>query len=128
MAAFLSDEWFDKVAELTTAAGDLEVPAALANVILNLIVTNTGNGDVQMALNAGKFEKGHDAAGSTTLTLPADLARRIFVESDVAAGMQGFMSGQIKVAGDMTKLMAMQSARPSAKQAALLKEIQAITA
>jgi putative sterol carrier protein len=41
--------------------------------------------------------------------------------------MQGFMSGQIKVEGDMSKLMAMQTARPSDKQKELLKEISAIT-
>ncbi len=41
--------------------------------------------------------------------------------------MQGFMSGQIRVEGDMSKLMAMQSARPSEEQKALIKQILAIT-
>jgi putative sterol carrier protein len=80
-----------------------------------------------MCLNGGLFEAGHNSSGATKLTLPADLARRIFVEQDQAAGMQGFMSGQIKVEGDMSKLMAMQTARPSDKQKELLKEISAIT-
>jgi putative sterol carrier protein len=42
--------------------------------------------------------------------------------------MQAFMSGQIKVEGDMTKLMAMQSAGgPSAEQTAFQEKLKAIT-
>jgi putative sterol carrier protein len=43
--------------------------------------------------------------------------------------MQAFMSGQIKVEGDMTKLMAMQSAGgPSPEQLAVQAKLQALTA
>ncbi|MCB0956837.1 MAG: SCP2 sterol-binding domain-containing protein, partial [Ilumatobacter sp.] len=48
---------------------------------------------------------------------------------DQAAGMQAFMSGKIKVQGDMMKMMAMQTAMPQddiAKQIAT--EIKDITA
>lgn len=128
MAAFLSQEWFAKVDQLTAAAGDLNVPAALANLVLNVTATGAPDGNVDMALNGGKFERGHNAAGGTKLTLPADLLRKIFLEGDAAAGMQGFMTGQIKVEGDMSKLMAMQSARPSEQQKALFKQILGLTA
>lgn len=127
MAAFLSDEWFAKVAELEAAAGNLNVPASLASLALNLTVTGSAAGNVEMCLNGGKFEKGHNGAAPTKLTLPVDLARRIFLENDQSAGMQGFMSGQIRVEGDMSKLMAMQSARPSEEQKALIKQILAVT-
>jgi hypothetical protein len=127
MAAFLSDAWFSKVSELTAAAGNLNVPPALASLALNVTVSGLPNGNVDLALNGGNFEKGHNAAAPTKLSLPADLLRKIFLEGDQAAGMQGFMSGQIKVEGDMSKLMAMQTARPSDEQKALLKQILAIT-
>ncbi|HET8730543.1 MAG TPA: SCP2 sterol-binding domain-containing protein, partial [Moraxellaceae bacterium] len=110
MAAFLTDEWFTKVAELTAAAGNLNVPPVLAGLALNVTVTGLPQGNVDMCLNGGNFEKGHNAASPTKLTLPADLLRKIFLEGDAAAGMQGFMSGQIKVEGDMSKLMALQTA------------------
>jgi putative sterol carrier protein len=42
------------------------------------------------------------------------------------AAMQAFMSGQIKAEGDMTKLMALQTARPSAEQKALFQQVLAI--
>lgn len=128
MAAFLSQEWFAKVDQLTAAAGDLNVPASLANLVLNVTATGAPEGNVDMALNGGKFERGHNASAGTKLILPADLLRKIFLEGDAAAGMQGFMSGQIKVEGDMSKLMAMQSARPSEQQKALFKQILGLTA
>ncbi|MGH8492586.1 MAG: SCP2 sterol-binding domain-containing protein [Moraxellaceae bacterium] len=127
MAAFLSDAWFDKVSELTAAAGNLNVPANLAALALNVTVSGTPAGNVDMCLNGGNFEKGHSAAAPTKLSMPADLLRKIFLEGDQAAGMQGFMSGQIKVEGDMSKLMAMQTARPSEEQKGLLKQILAMT-
>lgn len=127
MAVFLSEEWFREVEKLTELKGDLDVPAALSSLVLNISVTGTAAGSVDMCLNGGRFEKGHNSNGATKLTLPTDLARRIFIENDQSAGMQGFMSGQIRVEGDMSKLMAMQTARPSDKQKELLKEIKAIT-
>ncbi len=71
---------------------------------------------------------GHHADAPTTMILPADLAKRIFIEGDQSAGMQGFMSGQIRIEGDMSKLMALQTAQPSADQVALMKQIQEVTA
>ncbi len=127
MAVFLSSEWFAEVEKLTQLSGDLEVPASLASVVLNISVSGAADGQVDMCLNGGRFEQGHNSQGTTKMTLPVDLARRIFIEDDKSAGMQGFMSGQIRVEGDMSKLMAMQSARPSDKQKQLLAEIRAIT-
>ena len=60
-----------------------------------------------------------------------DTAKALFVEGNPQAAMQAFMSGQIKVEGDMTKLMAMQGggmAAPSEEQKAFQDKIQALTA
>ncbi|HET8706474.1 MAG TPA: SCP2 sterol-binding domain-containing protein [Pseudomonadales bacterium] len=126
MAKFLSDEWFREVEKLIEIAGDLEVPPALQTLAINISVS-TDDGEVQMCMNGGRFEKGHTSTASTKLLLPASLARRLFIEGDQSAGMQGFMSGQIKIEGDMSKLMAMQTVQPSAKQRELQKQILAIT-
>lgn len=128
MAAFLSPEWFSKVSELTAAAGDLNVPAGLANLVLNVTVNDAPGGKVELAINGGKFEQGHNASAPTKLILSADLLRRIFLEGDASAGMQGFMTGQLKVEGDMSKIMAMQSARPSEQMKALFKQVLEATA
>ena len=48
--------------------------------------------------------------------------------ADQNASMQAFMSGQIQVEGDMTKLMAMQAAgEPSEKALELQKRISEMT-
>ena len=43
------------------------------------------------------------------------------------SGMQAFFSGDIKVDGDVSKLMALQSYEPSDKQKALIEEINGIS-
>jgi len=95
---------------------------------LNVTVSGAPSGSVDLCINGGKFEQGHNSAAGTKLNLPADLLRKIFLEGDAGAGMQGFMTGQIKVEGDMSKLMALQSARPSDQQKALFKQILDMTA
>ena len=127
MAKFLSEEWFREVEKLAEIAGDLEVPAGLQSLALNMTVTGLADGDAMMCMNCGRLEKGHTTNASTKIILPADLARRLFIEGDQSAGMQGFMSGQIKIEGDMSKLMAMQTVQPSQKQRDLQKQILAIT-
>ena len=124
---FLSDDWFAKVEELRAAAGDLEVPAQLADLQLNLTVTD-GADEIKMALNGGNLERGSIDGAPTTLIVPKDLAYKLFIQQDQSAAMQGFMSGQIKVEGDMSKMMAMQSVQPSAKQNELTAKIAEITA
>lgn len=125
---FLSDEWFDKVEEMRAAAGDLDEPAALKDLVLNVVVTDTQWGERELSLVSGNIEKGHHADAATKLSLPQELAKRLFIENDQSAGMQGFMSGQIKVEGDMSRLMAMQTAQPSDKQQELQRQILEVTA
>ena len=125
---FLSDEWFAKVEELKAAAGAIDVPPAMADLVINITVSGTEWGNRDISLKAGSIERGHAASAPTKMTLPADLARRLFIENDQSAGMQGFMSGQIKIEGDMSKLMAMQTVQPSAAQKDLQKQILEVTA
>lgn len=124
--AFLSDEWFSKVEELVAAAGDLQIPAAMKAVEVNVTVTSP-HGDTQVAMKDGVFTRGHRAGVTTTLTLTAELARKVFVDGDTAAGTQAFFEGKIKVEGDFSKLVAMQTVEPSAPQKRLTQQIAAIT-
>ena len=78
-----------------------------------MVVTGGPQGDRQLHVAEGAFGSGLLDDCPTKLTLPYQVARDMFVKGDQAAAMQAFMSGQIKVEGDMTKLMAMQ-AQPAA--------------
>ena len=124
---FLSDAWFTKVDELIAAAGDLQIPPAMAAVEVNVTVTSPA-GDTQLYLENGIFVRGHKPGAPTTLTLSAALARKIFVEADQAAGVQAFLTGEIQVEGDLAKLVAMQTVEPSGPQKQLTEKIAAITA
>lgn len=123
---FLSDAWFSKVDELVAAAGDLQIPSAMAAVEVNITVTSA-HGDTQLAMTDGLFTRGHRAGVATTLTLSAELARKIFIDGDTAAGAQAFFEGAIKVDGDLAKLVAMQTVEPSEPQQRLARQIAAIT-
>ncbi len=123
---FLSDEWFDKVLALRDEAGDLGLDPSMADLVLNLTVTSD-SGDIDMSLNGGNLEKGHVDGAATKMTLPYELTKKMFIDQDQSAAMQAFMAGQIKIEGDMSKLMGMQSMQPSDKQAELQKQIMEIT-
>ena len=73
-----------------------------------------------------QMEMGHLGDPDLTVTLDYETAKAIIVDQNPQAGMQAFMAGKIKVQGDMTKLMAMQSGPvdPTAQEvAARIKEI-----
>ena len=123
---FLSEEWFRKVDELVAAAGDLQIPPAMKAVEVNVTVTSPA-GDTEIFMKDGLFSRGHQPGVTTTLTLPLALARKIFLESDAAAGVQAFLEGTIKVDGDLAKVVAMQTVEPSEPQKRLTKQIAAIT-
>lgn len=123
---FLSDAWFDKVISLKDGMKDMQIPDTIKSLVMNITVTG-GAKPVEMCMNGGNIERGHKAGAPTTMTLPVDLAKRLFIQNDKSAGMQGFMSGQIKIQGDMSKMMAMQSVQPTADQEKLRQAIVDIT-
>jgi hypothetical protein len=119
--AFLSESWFDET-ERIRAEIDPEIPEAIRNLVINLIVKDGPEGDIEAKMEAGRFLRGLAAEAPTKLILPYALAKKMFIERDQQASMQAFMSGQIQVEGDMTSLMTMQTAGPASEAA---KELQA---
>ncbi len=122
MPAFLTDDWFSTVETLTTQAGDLNLPAALANLAINLVVSDT-QGNTELSLDGGAIKKGLSSNAKTTLNMDGETLRKVFLEFDMAAAMQAFMTGKIKVQGDMSQLMALQTAKPSQEQKDLFKKV-----
>ena len=127
MTAFLSEPWFDEVAKLMASAGDLKLPAPMRNVKVNVTIKRAAGGDVPAFVQDGVVARGHRDGADATITLDEALARKLFVEADAAAGVQAFLEGQLSIEGDLAKVVAMQTAEPSAEQKALAKRIAQIT-
>jgi hypothetical protein len=107
--------------------------AAPAPMKMNLILTDVPFGEGSMEAHIDTtggemdMDEGHIEGAEVKLTVPYTVAKAIFVENNPQAGMQAFMSGQIKVEGDMTKLMAMQGGAPDATATEMAGRISEIT-
>ena len=125
---FLSDDWFTEVEKIRAEAGDAATEG-MPDMQLNIVITGGPEGDKELHLLNGAFEKGLVDGAPTKITVPFDVAKAMFVNGEQQAAMQAFMAGQIKVEGDMSKLMAMQSSggAPSEAQTALTAKIKEIT-
>ena len=123
---FLSDDWFQAVEQLRSS---MDAPAGpLADVVVNLRVTDGPDGDIESTLKGGLFAKGSTEGAPTTVTVPYDVAKSMFVEGNPQAAMQAFMGGKIKVEGDMTKLMSLQTAGSDPAQVEIQQQLAALTA
>lgn len=125
---FLSESWFAEVEKVRAEIGEIQVPPAMADLKLNIVVTGGPDGDKEISMQSGEFKQGLADGAPTKITVPFDVAKAIFVEGNQQAAMQAFMSGQIKVEGDMTRLMAMQGGAPNEQQQQLQTKMKEITA
>lgn len=130
---FLTDEW---VAEAKRIRESIEgdVPAPAHEVKMNLVITGVpfGEGTLQAHMDTSdgemRMDLHHVEDPQLTVTVDYDTAKAIFVDGNPQAGMQAFMAGKVKVEGDMTKLMAMQTASPDPAAAKVSEAIKEMTA
>ncbi|MBF0658647.1 SCP2 sterol-binding domain-containing protein [Psychrobacter sp. NZS113] len=126
MAVFLTNEWFEQVEKMGQEAGELNLPPALANMIVNLKVSDTDQ-DIEANFTNGLLHRGLNDAATTTLLLDRSILQSIITDFDTNQIMGAFMSGKIRVEGDMSQLMAVQTARPSTEQKELYSRIKSMT-
>jgi hypothetical protein len=131
---FLSESWIVAARDIRHRyAGD--VPAIDVVVRINVITTKVpfGDGSISAYIDTSngslEMELGSIEEADLTVTTDYETARKLFVEQDPTASMQAFMAGRIKVEGDITRLMVMQTSLPQTdKTDAVAAEIKAITA
>ena len=130
---FLSDEWMVAAREIRAQYQDdsIKIPVG---VRMNQIITGVPFGEGTVATytdtTSGSLDidLGHLETVDVTVTTDYTTARNIFVEQDPNFTMQAFMSGKIKVEGDMLKMMALQAAMPQDEIAkTIADEIKSIT-
>lgn len=128
---FLTPEWVEAVKAIRD---DYESPASPHPVKANLIITEVPFGDGETKAYMDGSGEGMDVGlgeldgAELTMTVDYLTAKAIIVDGNPQAGMQAFMSGKIKVQGDMTKMMGLAggaAADPNAEEVA--KRIQDIT-
>jgi hypothetical protein len=120
--AFLSDGWFTQTDKIQNEVNP-PVPAAIKDLKINMQVTGAPSGDVSFRMEAGKLVKGHAADAPTKLIIPFATAKAMLIDQNQQAVMQAFMSGQIRVEGDMAKLMQMQMAGPPSPEAQKVSQL-----
>ena len=131
---FLSESWIEAARDIRHRySGD--VPAIDVVVRINVITTKVpfGDGSISAYIDTSngslEMELGSIEESDLTVTTDYETARKLFVEQDPTASMQAFMAGRIKVEGDITRLMVMQTSLPQTETTdAVAAEIKAITA
>lgn len=134
---FLSDEWIEESRRIRDEYKG-KVPEVTVSVRMNQVVQEVpfGDGVIQTHVDTSsgqlEMELGHLESPDLTLTLGYATAKAILVDGDTQAAMSAFLSGKIKVDGDITKMIALQTAGaataldPSAVE--MVKRIQEMTA
>ena len=107
---FLSDEWVaaarDLRAEYAGQAHSLPVSVRMNQIIRNVpFGEGTINAHLDTSSGLLEIDLGHLESPDVTITVDYDVARSLIIEKDPAAAMQAFMSGRIKVDGDIAKLL-----------------------
>jgi len=131
---FLSESWIEAARDIRHRySGD--VPAIDVIIRINVVTTKVpfGDGTISAYIDTSngslEMELGSIEESDLTVTTDYETARKLFVEQDPTASMQAFMGGLIKVDGDITRLMVMQTSLPQTDTtAAVAAEIKAITA
>ncbi len=130
---FLSQEWMDAAKAIRAKYQD-QAPKITAVIRINQVITDVpfGEGTVKSYMDTSsgdmEVELGELENPDATVTTDWATARAIFALNDQAAAMQAFMGGKIKVAGDMMKMMALQTQMPQTDiTAKVAEEIKAIT-
>jgi hypothetical protein len=130
---FLSGEWFTMVNRMR-AVERAEQATQAEPVRVNQIITDVPFGDgtllahIESTDAAASFGLGHVDMADVTITLDYQVAKAILIERNPQAAMKAFMTGNLQVNGEMTKLIAAQRQMPNIYGPALAARISQITA
>ena len=128
---FLSDAWFDAVEALRDKAPT--APEEIADMAVNMVVTGGPDGDRALHFAEGRFDRGLVDGAPTTVTVPHRVARSMLVDLDPEVAITAFMTGEIRVEGDVSRLLALQQSAagamltPTPEHLAFIGELRELT-
>lgn len=130
---FLSDEWTAEVRRMHDEI--VTEPATTSqSVRMNLVLIEAplGEGTIEAHVDTSSgdlvVESGHLESPDLTVTVDYATAKAILVDGDTQAAIQAFMSGRIKVDGDVSQLLNMQNMPVDPVHLELARRIREITA
>ncbi|WP_211828272.1 hypothetical protein [Kistimonas asteriae] len=127
MSQFLSSSWWSQVQQTIADADNLKIPTNIRAICLNITVITLGGHKLSLAMKNGLFVARHQPDATAHITLPLDVARRVFIENDTTAGFKAFIRGQLKASGDLRCLLTLHTAQPTPAQRRLQQAIAAFT-
>jgi putative sterol carrier protein len=125
--AFLSAGWIQEARKIRDQYGS-DVPAP-PPIRLNLTVTEVPFDEETLEAHidttSGVFDIDQQHLDGADVVITADYAttKSLFVGQDPAAVMQAFMSGKIRVQGDLAKLLALQASIPTDVDTGPVREV-----
>ena len=131
---FLSDDWIDAARALHEAHRDTLAPTPGPPVRMNLVVEDVpfkrGHLEAHLDTTSGTVEVDlcHVPDAQVRITLGYPTAQAILVDGDRQAAMTAFMSGEIRVEGDLAVLLNAFSAQATDDPGPLGEALRAITA
>lgn len=134
---FLSPAWISAAREIHGEfVGQLDVPDE--TVRMNVTVFGAPfadtdvRGHVDTTTGSTVPNEGHIDDPDVSVRVPYEVARQLLVDQEYEALMIAFMSGEIEVEGDITRIMLLQDFEPTPEQQALGEQVaerlRAITA
>ena len=134
---FLSPAWIDAARSIHDDIKD-RIPEPDEHVRMNVTVVDapfsdgTVIGHVDTTSGSAVPREDHISEPDLAIRVPYEIARRVLVEQQYDMLMISFMSGEIEVEGDITRLLELQDLQPTDEQQelaeAIIARLRAITA
>ena len=130
--AFLSDEWLSEARKIREEHDAHEAVIA-HQVKMNLVITEVpfGEGAIDAHVDSTdgslELELGHIEPADLKVSLDYLTAKALLVDGDPQVAMQAFITGKIRVEGDMAMLMAIQAISPDESSQQMAKHLREIT-
>lgn len=111
---FLSDAWIAEAKKIRDSYKDRapQTPTIRMNLVVTEVPFDSGTIEAHLDSTSGtlEMEQGHLEVSDVAISTDYATTKALFVDQDPQAAMQAFMTGKIRVQGDLTKLMALQPA------------------
>jgi len=125
---FLSPDWIAAARTIHDEYAD-QVEEPTESLRMNVTVTGApfSNepvlGHVDTTSGSAVPNEGHIDEPDVSVNIPYDIARQLLLDQQPEAVMIAFMSGEIEVEGDITRMLSLQDIEATAEQQSLAEEI-----